>query len=243
MSFGVYNQVIFEFFLTFLFLLIPIVIYRKDIQWKWIGILAALFLVHKMVLFFGVAGIYPDIIGGRYNWEGKLAAIVLLLLAAWFLFPKENDAWGFRLSQHGDHRKAGFWVAAFTLFLSTGLAWLYFSGTKTGAVSDWLYQISMPGIEEELLDRGIMLLIIDRAIPKKWKFAAVHWSWGAVVLTIMFYMTHVARVDDAWNITVLWGDFLPGIYGLLLMYVRLATGSLALPILLHGWINGIGYLI
>ncbi|MCA0131711.1 CPBP family intramembrane metalloprotease [Winogradskyella sp. D23] len=62
-------------------------------------------------------------------------------------------------------------------------------------------------------------------------------------MTVMFYLSHVVHVDPDWNTVIVWGDFLPGLYGLLFMYIRLATGSLLLPIILHGWINVVGYLI
>lgn len=101
----------------------------------------------------------------------------------------------------------------------------------------------MPGIYEEMFDRGIMLLILTKAFDSTWKFAKVHWNWGAIILTLMFYLTHVVHVNSDWNMVVVWGDFLPGVYGLLLMYIRLGTGSLALPIALHGYINAIGYLV
>lgn len=243
MSFGVYNQVIIELLILLLLLIIPISIYRSQVNWKWLGIALGLFIIHKVVLFLGVAGVYPDLIPGRYNWEGKIAAIILLLLAAWILFPNRWEEWGLRISQKGEARTAGIAVAIFTALVAVALSWFYFGGVKEGDPSDWLYQLSMPAIEEEIMDRGIMLLILDLAIPRKWKLAGVHWSWGAIIMVAMFYMTHVTRVDAAWNVTIIWGDFLPGFYGLLWMYIRLATGSLLLPILLHGWVNVIGYII
>ena len=88
-----------------------------------------------------------------------------------------------------------------------------------------------------------MLLILDKAFLSKWKFAKVNWSWGAIILILMFYLSHAISVDANWNMVIVWGDIMPFIYGLLWMYIRLATGSLLLPILLHGYINTIGYLI
>lgn len=243
MNFGVYNQVVVEWVIFIAFILIPIIIYRNKVNWKWIGLAVGIFLLHKIILFLGVDGTYPDLISGRYNWEGKIAAILFLIFCAYLLFPKKHGEWGLKLSQNGTAKKAGIITAIFIALIGTALAWLYFSGTKDGTTSDWLYQLSMPSIEEEMMDRGIMLLILDRAFNHKWKFAKVNWSWGAIIMTAMFYLSHVVHVDTNWNTVVVWGDFLPGIYGLLFMYIRLATGSLLLPILLHGYINTIGYLI
>ncbi|BAO76562.1 CPBP family intramembrane glutamic endopeptidase [Winogradskyella sp. PG-2] len=243
MNFGIYNQVVVEWVIFIAFILIPIIIYRNKVNWKWIGLAVGIFLLHKIVLFLGVDGTYPDLIPGRYNWEGKIAAIIFLIFCSYILFPKKHGEWGLRLSQNGIAKKAGIVATIFTALIAVGLAWFYFSGIKKGDVSDWLYQLSMPGIEEEIYYRGIMLLILDRAFLQKWKFAKVNWSWGAIIMIGMFYFTHVIHVDSNWNTVIIWGDFLPGFYGLLLMYIRLATGSLVFPIILHGWINVVGYLI
>ncbi|MCA0131710.1 hypothetical protein [Winogradskyella alexanderae] len=177
MNFGVYNQVVVEWFIFIAFLLIPLIVYRNKVNWKWVGLAIGIFLLHKIVLFLGLDGTYPDLIPGRYNWEGKMAAIIFLLLLAYLLFPKKANEWGFRLSQNGVAKKAGIITAIITALIGTLLAWLYFSGTKEGSTSDWLYQLSMPAIEEEIFDRGIMLLILDRAFRQTWKFAKVNWSW------------------------------------------------------------------
>lgn len=243
MTFGIYNQVLVEWGLFIIFLLIPIIIYKNKVNWKWVAIAIGIFLLHKIFLFLGVDEIYPNLIPGRYNWEGKIVAIIFLLLCARILFHKKSDEWGLKISQRGDAKKAGIFTTIFTAFIAVGLAWFYFSGIKKGETSDWLYQLSMPGIEEEIYYRGIMLLILDKAFLQKWKFAKVNWSWGAIIMIGMFYFTHVIHVDSNWNTLIIWGDFLPGLYGLLLMYIRLATGSLAFPIILHGWINVVGYLI
>ena len=243
MNFGIYNQVIVEWGLFITLIIIPIIIYKNKVNWKWVAIAIGVFFLHKIILFLGVEGIYPDMIPGRYNWEGKITAIIFLLLCASILFPKKSDEWGFKLSQKGDAQKAGIVTTIFTALISTALAWFYFNGIKEGETSDWLYQLSMPGLDEEFYYRGIMLLILDKAFLKKWKFVKVNWSWGAIIMVSMFYFTHVVHVDSNWNTVVIWGDFLPGVYGLLLMYIRLATGSLVLPVILHGWINVVVYLI
>ncbi|MGB0366523.1 MAG: type II CAAX prenyl endopeptidase Rce1 family protein [Flavobacteriaceae bacterium] len=242
MNFGIYNQVIVEWGIFIAFILIPIIIYRNKVNWKWVGIAVGLFLIHKIILFLGIK-VLPDIIPGRYNWEGKIVSIIFLLFVAYLLFPKKFDEWGLRLSQNGDAKKAGISVAIFTAIIGTFMALFYFSGTRQGIASDWLYQLTMPAIEEEFFDRGIMLLILDKAFLLKWKFTKVNWSWGAIILILMFYLSHAISVDANWNMVIVWGDIMPFIYGLLWMYIRLATGSLLLPILLHGYINTIGYLI
>lgn len=70
MNFGIYNQVIVEWGIFIAFILIPIIIYRNKVNWKWVGIAVGLFLIHKIILFLGIK-VLPDIIPGRYNWEGK----------------------------------------------------------------------------------------------------------------------------------------------------------------------------
>jgi membrane protease YdiL (CAAX protease family) len=243
MTFGVYNQVIAEIIVLLIFIGFAAAFSFRDLKWKWLAAAIVFFSAQKIIVFLGVAGVLPDLVPGRYNWEGKILSLLFTAIVAFLFFREKPEEWGFTLSQNGEARTAGISVAIFTAIAGTLVSLLYFEGVRTGPANEWLYQLTMPSIEEELIDRGILLLMLDRAFGRRWKIAGVTLGWGAVIMTLMFYMSHVLRVDGDWNLIIVWGDYLPGIYGLLWMYIRLATGSLALPIILHGWINVAGFIL
>ena len=95
MSFGIFNQIIAETaVLAILGLLVATVLHGR-IDWGWFAAAVAFFFVHKLVLFLGlIDGILPNLIGGRYNWEGKIAGTIFSLVFGSFSCATAGWNWG-----------------------------------------------------------------------------------------------------------------------------------------------------
>ena len=115
------------------------------------------------------------------------------------------------------------------------------SGTASG--EDIAFQLTMPGLEEELFYRGILLFALDRAYTGRVRFLAVAWGWGAIVSCALFGMAHAFGFSeghfsfDALTMTL---TTLPAFIA---VWLRLRTGSLLLPVVLHNFGNAITMLI
>lgn len=232
-------------FLTALILL-GAALMRGRVRWAWVLPIPALAFGGKLLMFAAGAGTFGNWIGGTYNWEGKILATVLWLAVTLVLFRHRLELVGLTLRQNGLFPRIGLAVAVFTLLASTAWSLFYFPGTKTEPVVDMLYQASMPSIEEELWFRGLMLTMLVLGFTPKAETAppVLALCAAAAIVSLHFWGVHSIATDGAWGFDFrAWYNPVAGIYGLLWVTVRLGTGSLLLPVLLHSWANTSGYFV
>jgi membrane protease YdiL (CAAX protease family) len=84
--------------------------------------------------------------------------------------------------------------------------------------------VLLAAVLEEIVFRGALLALLDRAWPPRWRIAGAPIGWGGLVLTASFVALHGLRPG------VLAG-ILPA--ALLYLWLRARTGSLLAPIAAH----------
>lgn len=211
---------------------------RRNFSVRWLAI-AALLVVINDVLLTRCYGMLPDLIGGAWNWQGKLMALAVTIAIA------ALPAFGFRrvgltLSHEPGSLRAAVPVAAAYCVFFVVIAILF--PADRASTEDIAFQLTMPGLEEELFYRGILLFALDQAFRGRKRLLGVDWGWGAVLSCILFGMTHAFGYSD--------GSFsfdpitmaLTGIPSFIAVWLRLRTGSLLLPILLHNFGNSFSFL-
>ncbi|NNU17628.1 CPBP family intramembrane metalloprotease [Parvularcula sp. ZS-1/3] len=223
-----------------------VLLMRGRVRWAWLGGALALALIGKVLVFLGADGAFGDWIGGRYNWEGKIVTAGFWLVATLAIFWGRLGKVGLTLSQNGPAPKLGIGLAVATA-IATGLFMaLYFPGTKTEPAVDMAYQAAMPSIEEELWFRGLLLGMLIMGFTRKGMERAGTFAVlvAALITALHFWSVHSIFTDGSWGF-----EFRPFwnvptlFYGLLWVGVRLGTGSLLLPILLHTWANTADYFL
>ncbi|KAB2808631.1 CPBP family intramembrane glutamic endopeptidase [Phaeocystidibacter luteus] len=197
------------------------------------------FFMYKSILYegFGLLS-FPDVIPGKYNWEGKLASLVLLVLISFLAFGKDWDGVGWTRKIQNKKKT---WTVTGVLFVLYGLyALFYLSGRIQEDANSFLYQISMPGFSEEWMYRGVLFaLLIPTAEAQKKEF----WP-AAIAITLLFAFTHAFRITGEVELTFNTGNFIYALVtGSAFMYLRVLSGSLWVPILLHAWFNAAGYFL
>jgi len=237
------NTVIAETGVLAVMCLLAALLVRLRVKWSWMLGAIALYAVHKALVFLPIVFSTPDLIPGRYNWEGKILGIAFLLVAGALVFRGHMKSCGLTLSQKGPAPVAGVTVAALTAIATAAYIFWYFPGVKSEPISDWAYQLTMPSLDEEFLYRGVMLVLLERAFSPTIRIAGAPLGFAALITTLQFYITHAMGVGADWSITMVWGDILPLITGALWVYVRAATGSVLLPVLLHSWLNTADYIL
>jgi hypothetical protein len=113
----------------------------------------------------------------------------------------------------------------------------------TASAEEIAFQLTMPGLEEEAFYRGILLFALYRSFTGRLRLLGVDWGWGAVLSCLLFGMTHAFGFSD--------GQFsfdplymaLTAFPSFIAVWVRLRTGSLLLPIVMHNFGNAISILI
>ena len=202
---------------------------RQRFSSRWLLIAALLVAVNDGLLT-RAYGSLPDLIGGRWNWQGKLLALAATLAIA------ASPAFGFRrvgltITHKPGSLKAALPIAALYCAFFAAIA-VAFPGNQSSG-EEIAFQLTMPGLEEEPFYRGILLFALDQAFAGRKRFLSVDWGWGAVLSCFLFGMAHAFGFSH--------GSFsfdpmtmaLTAIPSFIAVWMRLRTGSLLLPILLH----------
>lgn len=103
--------------------------------------------------------------------------------------------------------------------------------------------MTMPGLDEELFYRGVLLLMLSEAFGRPIRVLGAPMGWGALVSSVAFGLTHALGYSD--------GSFsfdpmlmgTTGVAALVLVWLKEKTGSLLLPVLLHNYGNVVFMLV
>lgn len=93
-----------------------------------------------------------------------------------------------------------------------------------------LIQLIVVALPEELLFRGCLLHLLERAIPPKRRFLGGGVGWALVISALMFALIHIPKDGDPRALAT----FFPG---LMFGWMRSATGSILAPTLAHASSN------
>lgn len=212
---------------------------RRHFDPRWL-VIAALLVALNDALLTRAYGLMPDVIGGAWNWQGKLLALgATLVIAALPAFGWRRI--GLTLAQEAGSLRAALPVAALYCAFFVALAFA-FPGEKA-SVEHAAFQLTMPGLEEEPFYRGLLLFALDRAFTGRARLLGVAWGWGAVLSCVMFGLAHAfgyAHGAFAFDPVTMALTALPA---LIAVWIRLRTGSLLLPVLLHNFGNAFSLLI
>lgn len=212
---------------------------RRHFSLPWLLAAAALVALND-VLLTNAYGLLPDMIGGNWNWQGKVLALAATLSIAW-LAPFGWQRCGLTLAQVTGSSQAALPVVLLYAGFFAAIA-LAFPG-EPGDAETLAFQLSLPGLEEELFYRGLLLFAFDRAFAGRQRFLGVEWGWGALLSCLLFGLAHGfsygANGFSVDPVTLL----LTAIPALLGVWLRLRTGSLLLPILLHNLGNSLSLLV
>jgi uncharacterized protein len=213
---------------------------KESFEPKWLVMVAALVALNDFLLTQGY-GLLPDILlPSDWNWQGKILALLATLVVA----SLPSFGWrtsGLRLDQSGGSLTSSIPVALVYCAFFVVLAFAFDS--EPASSEEIAFQLTMPGLEEELFYRGILLLALDRAFTARMRFLGVEWGWGAVLSCGLFGMTHAFGFSD--------GQFafdpitmaLTAVPAFIAVWLRLRTGSVLLPIFLHNFGNSILMLV
>lgn len=206
---------------------------------RWL-LIAALLVAVNDTLLTRAYKLLPDLIGGEWNWQGKLLALAATLAIA--TLPAFGcRRVGLTTTQNPGSLKTALPVAALYCAFFVVIA-IVFPNSQSND-EEIAFQLTMPGLEEEPFYRGILLFALDQALAGRKRFLGVDWGWGAVLSCFLFGMAHAFGFSH--------GSFsfdpmtmsLTAIPSFIAVWLRLRTGSLLLPVLLHNFGNSFSLFI
>jgi len=101
-----------------------------------------------------------------------------------------------------------------------------------------LYQLTMPGLAEELSYRGVIQPGLNAALDRPWKLLGVRVGWGWVITSVIFWAPHAFRVDPQMHLSFYWPTLtMQLIAGFVFGWIRERTGSVFPPMLTHNLVN------
>jgi membrane protease YdiL (CAAX protease family) len=206
---------------------------------RWLLIAAGLVALNDLLLTRGY-GLLPELLRSSWNWEGKILALIATLTVA------ASPGFGWRKSGLTLAQAKGSLVRCVPValvycafFAAIALAFPGGPGTR----DEVAFQLTMPGFEEEPFYRGILLLALDRAFTGRMRMLGVDWGWGAVLSCALFGLAHAFGFSH--------GRFgfdpmtmaLTALPSFIAVWLRLRTGSVLLPIILHNFGNSISLIL
>ena len=185
----------------------------------------------------------PELEGLQYNWIGKIAAI-LTTLAMMFVAMRVSPAitretLGLTLKQNEGSLRPALIATAAMVAIQVALQLAFGGGGEPPSTETLVYQAIIPGVDEELLFRGLLLALVAAALST-WQHG---WRWAGAFVTLVFALGH-SLLFAAEGV-----QFAPdaliyvAILGALMMYIRLRTGSILIPLIAHNLTNLVGQLL
>lgn len=207
----------------------------RNVRAGWLLLALALMVVHDALLL-RLYGLLPDLFpGSDWNWTGKLLATAgLLLVAAWPALGWRRSGW--TLTQAPRSAPAWWCLGVLTIPL---LALAIWSGTSREDGDTIAFQWTMPGLQEELFYRGVLLLALNEAFRARCQVLGARIGWGGLLSTVAFGLIHALFYgNDGVSFDAVAFAMTAG-PALLLLWMRERTGSLVVPVLAHNVVNGV----
>lgn len=203
---------------------------------KWLMIAAGLMILNDALLT-RAYGLIPHLLpSSDWNWQGKILALAAtLIIAALPAFGWQRS--GLTLAQaKGSLTKCLPVVIVYCLFF---VVLAHFFPSDAPNRETIAFQLTMPGLEEEPFYRGILLLALDRAFLGRISFLGVEWGWGAVLSCALFGLAHAFGFSQGGFSFDPMTMALTALPSFIAVWMRLRTGSVLLPIVIHNFGNSI----
>lgn len=224
--------------------LVVIALNRPDPKWKHITLFALYYLGYSCLLFTPM--LYPALsfIDSDWNWSGKLYAFggsILFYILFRKLFAEHNFI---TFKQRNTSIKISLFITIIIFVAAVGAAMLSINSSATRSAY-FLFQFTMPGLDEEIAYRGIMLGLLSNALRSKLYFRTINLGNPALLITsVLFGLTHSFHIDPDWSVHQDWYPFFNTfVMGLLVGWITLKSGSIVMSVLIHGLINTIPSII
>jgi len=224
-------------------ILIPLAIFllkeKTKINFLRIFVLVFCYVIYQIIEVLPKINSTFDIIKSNWNWDGKIYGTILGIVF-YFLFRKlfqENNF--FTLKQNKENPKSAL-IGAIIVVLLSSIVWFIFGKSKFD-FETLCFQISIPGIDEEIFFRGLLLGLLATALKSKISFLG---NPSVLLIAILFGFMHALKINKSNSISFDLIYFLQtGFAGYIWGWITIKSRSILLAILSHNFSNFFGTLL
>lgn len=212
---------------------------RKRDDYLRIFFFAFIYIVYQIVLILPKISKTFDFIESSWNWEGKIFGILFGVIC-YFIFKNylgENDF--FTLRQVSENFRKYLIASIFIVVLAMLIAPLF--GSSPFDVETLIFQMTMPGIDEEIMFRGILFGLLLSALRDKISLLG---NPSILLTAILFGFIHAFTLDKDYSVSFEPIYFMQTAFGgYVWAWVAMKSRSILLPFLSHGFANFFASLI
>ena len=149
-----------------------------------------------------------------------------MALATW-----KREEFGLRLTFNPGTGRDVFRFLLPLVLVELVVLWALVPGGRT-VFGSHLFQLTAPGLTEELAFRRVLLALLDRVFLGRVRVLGADLGWGAVASSLLFGLCHGLRVDADFHVVAKVAPMaILLVGGSVLAWCRARSGSLLLPIL------------
>ena len=168
-----------------------------------------------------------------WNWSGKFYAMVFSIIFVLFYRKIPIAEYGVTWRQQPSSIMPCLILITFYIAAGFIIGLLTDSGYDI-SIEYIFFELSMPGLDEEIFYRGIGLTLLNRAFGKSQNLFGAKIGWGLIIISLLFGLAHGVDLTEQMNLKIdLFSVLLTAFAGFLLGWLRERSGSLVLPIAAH----------
>jgi membrane protease YdiL (CAAX protease family) len=172
-----------------------------------------------------------------WNWQGKILEVLWVLVLA--ALPGYSFA---RLGIRARLAQRSFLSVLLVTLGAVALPMiLWLQGMRMPPDRETLlFELTMPGLAEELVFRGVFQSLLNEAFGQPWRLGQASFGWGGLLTAALFVVGHGALFDRhlhlKFSLFAMIFAFPPAV---LLGWLRERTGSVWPGILVHNLVDGL----
>lgn len=216
---------------------------------RWSLALFALGVIVLNQLATGHTELHSFIPGTVWNWQGKLVALALALALVTILLRAgwTRQELGLTCRQQPGSTRATLTAVVLVASAQTAIA------VRAGGPMPWdwetlAFQATLPTLAEELVLRGVLLALLNRAFPSRRTVLGAACGWGVPLTALSFALSHglsvgrhaegASSLAQGWSLAMNVAAFGRTLFtGLVYAWLRERSGSLLMPMALHSLVN------
>lgn len=180
--------------------------------------------------------------GQQWNWVGKGLAIIVGLLFIAIIPTFNRTTFGITTKMSWSETKPLLTFCFIYLIIRTGLYATSSDATLIINAETTFYQATLPGLQEELLYRGILLgLLSSIFINPSFKFLKVNFGLATIITSLLFGFAHGININENFSFSFnYFALFRTAFDGFIFALLTEKTKSIFPGIVFHNILNLIG---